>query len=97
MRRCDVDRVDLRIREQKLISGMPMGDAELVAEAVCRRLVAARYSDENPGVRLGKCDRERMGDPSGAEDSPTQRPAHQLRFSRLPSSCLRPETLCPGT
>jgi hypothetical protein len=50
MRRCDVDHVNVRIGNERLVAGMPVRDAELVPETVRRSLAARPDRDGSAGI-----------------------------------------------
>ena len=72
MRRCDIDRVDLIIRQDRRITGMAMrvGDGIFVAERFAPRGIAAGNRHQFAGLRLRQTVGEIVGDAARPDDSP---------------------------
>jgi hypothetical protein len=83
VRRRNVDHVDVRIGDKRLVAGMRVRDAELVRETVRGSLAARPDCDVNAGVGQPEIGHERAGDPTRSEDSP---PHWAVRHAFIPSS-----------
>src|SRR2546421_223892 len=62
MRRGDVYRLNLWIREQRIVAVVSFRDAELLAELIRRLARAAADGDERSGLRSRQAFRESLGD-----------------------------------
>lgn len=84
MRGGDVDRLDIRVVDQRLIAGDDAGARELFGQA---RPVGVARADGNepPGSRMGDTAGESAGDGSGADNSPVDR--FRAVHGLLPSMC----------
>ncbi len=81
MRRGDIDRLDVFVRQQGLVAAVPAGQVEFVAELVSCFLVPAADGNNPARFGVGNAACKGPGNPSRADNSPCQLLCH--RFSSL--------------
>ena len=94
VRRADVDGVDLRIRHERLVGVVAVGDAEALAERLGARRAARADRHRAPRLRLRELGRERRRDASRADDAPADHTQLLTSSTGCHARCPTPWPIC---